>query len=109
MCHPGAAHKCGHDGHSAVLEGLALELTGKDREEEEKYEFYPGRDVYLIFQHAEEIGAGGEECDPAGLKLSFEESDIFPEMVNAPAAVEKVTGRNAFYWQWGRISKASYL
>ena len=60
--HPGTAHKCGHDGHSAVLAGLALELAGKDREKGEKREFCPGRDVYLIFQHAEEIGAGGEEC-----------------------------------------------
>lgn len=52
---PGAAHKCGHDGHSAALAGLALEVarTGADR------------DVYFIFQHAEEIGAGGEEA--AGL------------------------------------------
>lgn len=49
---PGAAHKCGHDGHSAVLAGLVLELAAEDR----------NRDVYLIFQHAEEIGGGGEEC-----------------------------------------------
>ncbi len=58
----GAAHKCGHDGHSAVLAGLALELAGNDWDEEEKSGFCPKRDVYLIFQHAEEIGAGGEEC-----------------------------------------------
>lgn len=52
---PGVAHKCGHDGHSAALAGLALEVsrTGADR------------DIYFIFQHAEEIGAGGEEA--AGL------------------------------------------
>ena len=49
---PGAAHKCGHDGHSAALAllGLTLEETGADR------------DVYLIFQPAEEVGAGGERC-----------------------------------------------
>lgn len=49
---PGAAHKCGHDGHSAALAllGLALERTGADR------------DVYLIFQPAEEVGSGGEAC-----------------------------------------------
>lgn len=49
---PGHGHKCGHDGHMASLCGLALELDAKGAD----------RDVYLIFQHGEEIGAGGEEC-----------------------------------------------
>ena len=51
QCH-GAAHKCGHDGHSAALAllGLMLEETGAER------------DVYLIFQPAEEVGGGGEVC-----------------------------------------------
>lgn len=52
---PGVSHKCGHDGHSAALCGMALELEESGAE----------KDVYLIFQHGEEIGAGGEEC--AGL------------------------------------------
>lgn len=49
---PGLSHACGHDGHAAALCGLALSLeaTGADR------------DVFLLFQHAEEIGAGGEAC-----------------------------------------------
>lgn len=49
---PGVSHKCGHDGHSAALAllGLTLEETGADR------------DVYLIFQPAEEVGGGGEAC-----------------------------------------------
>ncbi|MBQ9565264.1 MAG: amidohydrolase [Synergistaceae bacterium] len=51
-CAEGVSHKCGHDGHSAVLCGLALEL------ERAKCP----RSVYLIFQHGEEIGRGGEEC-----------------------------------------------
>lgn len=49
---PGAAHKCGHDGHMAALCGLAMELDGIPLE----------RTVYLIFQPAEEIGMGGEKC-----------------------------------------------
>lgn len=49
---PGVAHKCGHDGHSAALAGLGLLLE----------QCPPPQDTYLIFQHAEEIGAGGEEC-----------------------------------------------
>lgn len=50
--HKGIAHKCGHDGHSSALCGFAMELdqAGADR------------DVYLIFQHAEEIGSGAQEC-----------------------------------------------
>lgn len=59
---PGVAHKCGHDGHSAVLAGLALELAGNVQEEDSESVFRPERDIYLIFQHAEEIGAGGEAC-----------------------------------------------
>ncbi|MSS63392.1 amidohydrolase [Velocimicrobium porci] len=46
------AHRCGHDGHSTVLAGLALEL------EEKK----PERDVILLFQHGEETGEGAREC-----------------------------------------------
>ena len=49
---PGVSHKCGHDGHSAALAGLALEVDEKGAD----------RDVYLIFQHGEEIGGGGELC-----------------------------------------------
>ena len=51
----GVAHKCGHDGHCAVLAGLALELDTVTTD----------RDVYCIFQHAEETGQGAREC--AGL------------------------------------------
>ena len=47
--HAGISHKCGHDGHMAALCGLALEL---DR-------IKTARTVYLLFQAAEEIGAGG--------------------------------------------------
>ena len=48
----GRGHKCGHDGHSAALAALALEVdrTGADR------------DVFFLFQHAEETGAGAAEC-----------------------------------------------
>ena len=49
---PGVAHKCGHDGHAAALAGFGCLLE----------ELSPPRDVYLIFQHGEEIGAGGEAC-----------------------------------------------
>lgn len=48
----GVAHKCGHDGHSAALAAFALELDAEGAD----------RDVYLIFQHAEETGDGGAPC-----------------------------------------------
>lgn len=51
---PGVAHKCGHDGHSAVLCALAMEVDAAAAD----------RDVFFIFQHAEENGAGARECAP---------------------------------------------
>lgn len=47
-----ARHLCGHDGHSAILAGFALELE----------ELKPACDVYLIFQPGEETGEGGKLC-----------------------------------------------
>ena len=47
-----ASHLCGHDGHSAVLAGLGLLLESKKL----------GRNIILIFQHAEEDGQGGKIC-----------------------------------------------
>ena len=51
----GAAHLCGHDGHSATLAGLGMLLENKK----------VGRNIVLIFQHAEETGAGGAACSQA--------------------------------------------
>lgn len=51
----GAAHLCGHDGHSATLATLALLAEGQTL----------GRNLLLIFQHAEEIGVGGKICAKA--------------------------------------------
>lgn len=48
----GAAHLCGHDGHAAALCAAALELEGKTL----------GRNVFLLFQRAEETGAGAAPC-----------------------------------------------
>ena len=48
----GAAHLCGHDGHAAALCGAALSV------EEEGLD----RNVFFLFQPAEETGAGALEC-----------------------------------------------
>ncbi len=45
-------HFCGHDGHSAILCNVATSLTNKKLD----------RDIYLIFQPAEEIGKGALLC-----------------------------------------------
>ncbi len=47
--HDGVSHKCGHDGHSAILAGLAGRLAA-DRPERGV--------VHLLFQPAEETGTG---------------------------------------------------
>jgi amidohydrolase len=49
---PGVMHACGHDGHMAVLLAVAAELARRP-------EPVPGL-VRLLFQPAEEIGAGAE-------------------------------------------------
>lgn len=49
---PGVGHKCGHDGHAATLCAMAMALE----------RLQPKLDVYLLFQHAEEIGEGGAPC-----------------------------------------------
>ena len=52
--YPGVSHKCGHDGHSACLVGLALEIN----------EYGADKNVYFVFQHAEETVKGALECAP---------------------------------------------
>ncbi|GGK28767.1 N-acyl-L-amino acid amidohydrolase [Deinococcus malanensis] len=50
---PGVMHACGHDGHTAILLGVARLLSAHPEE-------VPG-EIRMIFQHAEEIGPGGAE------------------------------------------------
>ncbi len=48
----GIGHKCGHDGHAASLAALALEVNQEGAD----------RDVYFLFQPAEENGTGAKSC-----------------------------------------------
>lgn len=47
-----AAHLCGHDGHTAALCGVALQLEGSAF----------GHNIFLLFQPAEETGQGAKGC-----------------------------------------------
>ena len=70
----GVSHKCGHDGHTAALCGLALALE----------ETPPERTVYLIFQPGEEIGAGGERCAALLREKGISEVYAFHNMSGYP-------------------------
>ena len=71
---PGISHKCGHDGHCAVLCGLAMELESRDTD----------RTVFLIFQPAEEIGAGGKACAAECRDLGIQEIYAFHNLSGYP-------------------------
>lgn len=58
-------HGCGHDGHTAILAGLAATLDGETL----------GRNIVFLFQHAEETGEGAIETvgviEEAGVDKAF--------------------------------------
>ncbi len=70
----GVSHKCGHDGHSAALAALALEINEKGAD----------KDIFFIFQHAEETGDGGEAASQLITEKNIEEVYAFHNLPGAP-------------------------
>lgn len=67
---PGVSHKCGHDGHSASLAGFALEIDQKGAD----------KNIYFLFQHAEETGDGAAQCATFIRKHNIEEIFAYHNM-----------------------------
>lgn len=67
---PGVAHKCGHEGHAAALCGFALEVdqNGADK------------NIYFLFQHAEEIGEGAVYAQEMIKECNIDEIYAFHNM-----------------------------
>lgn len=64
----GVSHKCGHDGHAAILLGVAQLLHSNPPEE--------GR-VLLFFQAAEETGEGARQLLDAGILEQYRPDEVF--------------------------------
>lgn len=70
----GVSHKCGHDGHAATLAAFAIEVDriGSDR------------DIYFIFQHAEETGNGAKIASDIVSEANIKEMYAFHNYQGIP-------------------------
>ncbi len=83
----GVSHKCGHDGHAATLANLALKVE-KTR---------PTKNVYFIFQHAEETGDGAKLCASLLKEKNISEIYAYHNMSGIPLnAVQLIDGTTHF-------------
>ncbi len=65
---PGVSHKCGHDGHTAILLGLAEQLWRQP---------LPKGRILLFFQSAEETGAGAAQLIASGILDRFAPAAVY--------------------------------
>lgn len=71
----GISHKCGHDGHTTIMYGLAEHFAANK----------PKRgNVYILFQPAEEVGRGAKGVEDSGL-LNELDIDLVFALHNVPA------------------------
>lgn len=89
---PGVSHKCGHDGHSAILYALARQLSEKRPEK---------GDAILLFQPAEENGKGAK-----GIIGDPKFKDIYPDYA---VALHNLPGYplNTIVWKDGTFTAAA--
>jgi len=84
---PGVSHKCGHDGHSASLAAFALEI---DQEGADK-------NIYFLFQHAEETGDGAFQAKVFIKENNIEEIFAFHNTSGTPLrSVNVIEGTSNF-------------
>ena len=109
-CHPGQMHACGHDGHMAMLIGLAHTVA-------ERLSTLP-RNVLLIFQPAEETTGGARSICESGVLERYGVERIYgfhlwpnlpagtlgsrpgPLMARASEVTVRMTGRSAHIARW---------
>ncbi|MDI9636618.1 amidohydrolase [Kamptonema cortianum] len=93
---PGKMHACGHDGHTAILVGVARALSKLQNRD---------NDVLLVFQPAEEGGAGGRRmCEDGVLDGSVigTPADVIYGLHGWP---ENQQGK--FFWKVGPMMAAT--
>ena len=78
---PGVAHKCGHDGHVAALAGFALEVDQKGAD----------KNIFFLFQHAEETGDGAAQAQVFIKENNIEEIFAYHNASGIPLGSVHVT------------------
>lgn len=90
---PGVAHKCGHDGHAAALAGFALEIDQKGAD----------RNVFFLFQPAEETGDGAAQCAVFIRENGIEEIFAYHNLSGTPRGSVSVIDGTAHWASMGMI------
>ncbi len=82
--HPGMMHACGHDGHMAMLLGLANWVNQQDD--------LP-RNVLLLFQPAEETGGGAKPICDSGILQKYHVVRCFGQHIWPEVSLGKIATR----------------